>query len=167
MRPRIKVEKQLPDVVLEVAGILAILTTVVVTAFYWSELPDRIPSHFNAAGEPDDWSSKWIAWVLPILQVVIYAAISRLLKSPHILNYPIEITEKNAHRQYRSIGRILRFINTVVAFAFTYISWSTIRIALNEESAIGTGRWFLPVFLGLTIVIPLLIMAISNSKQSK
>jgi len=34
-------------------------------ATIWSKLPDRVPTHFNIAGNPDDWSGKTTLLFLP------------------------------------------------------------------------------------------------------
>ena len=34
-------------------------------AFIWNKLPDRVPTHFNLAGNPDDWSGKTTLLFLP------------------------------------------------------------------------------------------------------
>ena len=33
----------------------------------YPELPERIPIHFNAAGEVDGWGKKGMIWTLPLI----------------------------------------------------------------------------------------------------
>lgn len=40
---------------------LVILLPILVGVILWNQLPERIPSHWNMAGEIDDWSSKTFA----------------------------------------------------------------------------------------------------------
>ena len=39
-------------------GILIIAVTVISTLVLWPQLPDRVPTHWNASGQVDGWSSK-------------------------------------------------------------------------------------------------------------
>lgn len=56
---------------LEVAFLLA---PFVLIASYWSELPARIPVHWNFSGEIDRWESKgWGMFFLPCVSIVIVA----------------------------------------------------------------------------------------------
>jgi uncharacterized membrane protein len=44
---------------------ILILLPYVYLATIWNRLPDRVPTHFNLAGSPDDWSGKSILLFLP------------------------------------------------------------------------------------------------------
>ncbi len=53
---------------------LLILATIAVAAWLYPSLPDRIPTHWNAAGEIDDYSGKpWGVIVLPLAAVFSWA----------------------------------------------------------------------------------------------
>jgi len=53
---------------------LLVLTTIAVAAWLYPSLPDRIPTHWNAAGEVDDYSGKpWGVIVLPLAAVFSWA----------------------------------------------------------------------------------------------
>lgn len=53
---------------------LLILMTIAVAAWLYPSLPDRIPTHWNAAGEIDDYSGKpWGVIVLPLAAVFSWA----------------------------------------------------------------------------------------------
>ncbi|MEY3142446.1 MAG: hypothetical protein RLY21_939 [Planctomycetota bacterium] len=65
---------------------------------WWPQLPEQIPMHFNAAGEPDRWAERSAgAWFLtPIIMValcVLFGAIARWIdrlavNAPGMLNIP-------------------------------------------------------------------------------
>ncbi|HEY0305735.1 MAG TPA: SdpI family protein [Longimicrobiales bacterium] len=43
------------------------------SAVVYDRLPDQIPTHFNLAGEPDDWTGRfWGAFLMPLLGMVMY-----------------------------------------------------------------------------------------------
>lgn len=42
----------------------------------WGRIPDRIPGHYNAAGEIDRWTGKWELFLLPAFGVILYMMLS-------------------------------------------------------------------------------------------
>jgi uncharacterized membrane protein len=44
---------------------ILIVLPYVYLAMIWSKLPDQVPTHFNLAGNPDDWSSRTALLFLP------------------------------------------------------------------------------------------------------
>ena len=52
---------------------LMLLLPIVAGLLLWNQLPDQMPTHWNAAGEVDSWSSKPFAvFGLPVLMLVIH-----------------------------------------------------------------------------------------------
>lgn len=147
-RPKIKIDLDISDFIIEIIGAIFIIMMIAWPLYFFNELPDIIPSHFNAAGEPDGFSQKNTIWSMPALGLFSYISMFILNKFPHIFNYPKEITEENAERQYRIATKLIRTLNVLIAAGFFYISLRTIQTALNEQNGLGT--FFLPIFL-LTI----------------
>ena len=54
--PKIKIPYSTKEQLLQAAGISFLLLMIGLTLYYYDSLPNRIPSHFNAAGEPDAWA---------------------------------------------------------------------------------------------------------------
>ena len=49
---------------------IVILLPIVAGVILWNRLPEQMPSHWNAAGEIDGWSSKWFSvFVMPLLML--------------------------------------------------------------------------------------------------
>lgn len=44
-------------------------------AYYYPQLPDRVATHFNIEGQPDDWSSKGMFLMIYVLLLVIMTLI--------------------------------------------------------------------------------------------
>ena len=42
----------------------------------WGRIPDRIPGHFNSAGEIDRWAGKWELFLLPVTGVILYGILT-------------------------------------------------------------------------------------------
>ena len=125
-------------------------------------LPERIPTHFNIAGEPDGYGSKSTLWILPVTAVIMYIGMTILELFPHIYNYPVEITPENAVRQYRIATRLIRILKTIIAILFSFLSYQTIKTALGITG--GLGKVFLPVSLLITfgVIIIYVVGSLNN-----
>jgi uncharacterized membrane protein len=146
-RPKIKIKSEPIDRIVESIGVIGIILLIGLPVFYYSSLPDIIPRYYGSSGEPDGFSGKGIIWTLPAIGLVMYVGMAMLNKFPHIFNYLIEITTENAERQYKIATKLLRFLNTIIACVFCYITYATIQTALGKQS--GLGSYFTPIFMVL------------------
>ena len=163
-RPRLKIARTSADWLMEIAGVVLLLLLMGMPVFYYSELPELVPRHYNALGEPDAYSDKATLWVLPLVGTVLFVGLLILSRFPHVFNYLEEITEQNAPRQYRMAARMVRILNLVVVAAFAFIQYRTIHIGLGEENALGV--WFLPVLLS-AITLPIVYLIYQSTRNSK
>lgn len=145
-RPKLEIEKEGLDKLLEYIGLLGLIVLIALPLYYYGSLPDTIPSHFGSDGTPDDWSGKGMIWLLPGIGVIMYIGLTILNRFPHTFNYLKQITQENAYYQYKLATRLIRFINTFISCSFAYITWVTIQSA--EDNSEGFGELFLPIFLG-------------------
>jgi uncharacterized membrane protein len=59
-----------------------VLVAVIISIIAYPQLPDRVPTHWNAAGEVNGWSSRlWGAWMLPLIMAVVWLIMRAI---PHI-----------------------------------------------------------------------------------
>ncbi len=144
-RPRIRIKKTQVDYAIEIVGILGLILLISLPLFYFDKLPETIPRHFGANGEPDGFSGRGIIWTLPIIGIIMYIGLFWLNKYPHIFNYPQQVTRENAERLYAIGTRMIRTLNAIITCVFAYITYSTIQTALENQNGLGT--WFLPVFM--------------------
>jgi uncharacterized membrane protein len=145
------------DWLLEAMAILGLMILLGFVIYQYPRLPGTIPSHFNWAGLPDEYSSKSSFWLLPGIGVFIYILLSLIVLIPHQFNYSVRITPANALKQYAMAIRLIRYLKGAIIWLFFYISYATIRVVTKEDS--GLGLWFLPVVLG-GILIPVIIYLI-------
>lgn len=53
--------------------LIILLAPFIASLVLWNDMPDIVPTHFNAAGEADDFGPKWInAFLLPGIAVITY-----------------------------------------------------------------------------------------------
>lgn len=151
-QPKIKPVFTSGDRMIELLSVVVLGMIWVLVIFYFAKLPDTVPVHFDAQGQPDAYGSKTTIVVLPVIAVMLFAGMTILNRYPHIFNYPVKITPENARRQYSIATRLVRILKLVVMFVFLIVGYLTIRTALGHAS--GLGVWFIPVFLVL-INVPL------------
>jgi len=144
-RPRLKPPRSSLDNTLVLVATLGVVFGIIALSWFWPQLPDRIPSHFDAAGSPDAWGGKSALILLPAISCALYLMLMIFSHFPHIYNYPFPITERNAAKQY-SIARAMLFaINAEIAWLFAYILWQSIQVALGNS--LGLGPFFLAIFI--------------------
>ena len=163
-RPKIKLKLGFPDILLESFGWLAILAIWGLVIVNYSSLPNSIPTHFNAAGDPDSYGGKTALFVLPIVGTITFIGMTFLNKFPEIFNYPIEITKSNASAQYTNMTRMMRYLKMILVVIFGTIVFNKIQIAQGISE--GLEIWFLLINLGL-LFIPLIYFIANSFMLSK
>lgn len=156
-RPKIKLELTRSDKILEIMGGGLIFAIWILLGVSYSNLPESIPMHYNAAGEADAFGSKSSILGLPLVATALFIGLSILNQYPHTFNYPDKITEENARYQYRNSTRMLRCLKLVILIIFGMATYLTIRSAHQDTPQLG--KWFLPLTLGL-IFIPVIYFLI-------
>lgn len=101
---------------------LGVLGALGVTAWIlvrYSSLPDTIATHFTARGEADDWGPKWSILVLAGVMLLLSLGLAALSTRPRVLNYPLEVTARNAQTIYREGERVM--VWTLLGMVVTYL----------------------------------------------
>lgn len=148
-RPKISLKSNSFDKWIEAMGWLALLLMWGVTAWFFESLPEKIPTHFNAAGEPDAWGNKSFLFISPGISSLLFLLISLVSLYPHKFNYNIEITSENAAYQYANAVRMMRVMKLAMMLIFLFILVMTIRTALGKAE--GLGWWFILAVFGLML----------------
>jgi len=161
-RPKIKLELTTADKTFEIIGWLLVISVWGLTITNYANLPETIPTHYNGAGQADRFGGKATILTLPLIATVLFVGLTILNKFPHIFNYPTNITQDNALRQYAT--RMIRYLKLIIVVIFGLIEFKTIQIANGQAD--GLGIWFLPMTLGL-IFIPLIYFVVKLFKAKK
>jgi len=162
-RPMLKPELEPLDWLLEVLTLVGLMFFLGYFLYHYRKLPDIIPSHFSASGNPNEFSTKSSLWFLPGMAFFIYALLTIIALIPHQFNYIVKITPENALRQYTMAVRLIRYLKMVLTGLFFYICFSTVRFSMKASS--GLGMWFLPLFLTLILIPLFLYMIVSLRKK--
>jgi len=140
------------DWMLEAAALFALGGMFVWLLLHWGSLPESVPSHYNAAGEPNAWSSKASMWLLPLVGAGLYALISVIGGMNRVWNLPAGV-DRNVSEVQSVVLRLLAVLKAGVTGMFAYISWTGINVALGRAQ--GLGAAFLPVVLAVALLAPL------------
>ena len=122
--------------------------------YYYPNLPEMIPTHFDFNGVPDHYKQKEYIWFLPLLTIITYVSLLVVKRYPRILNYPVKITEENAEDQYNNAINLITVINLIIVISFSYLVYSKVQIAIGNGT--GLGKYFLIIFL-VALAIPTVI----------
>ncbi|NME72704.1 DUF1648 domain-containing protein [Flammeovirga aprica] len=159
-QPKIKLTLSLKDKTIELVCIAILLITWLIPLIVYNDLPDEIAIHFNSKGIPDNYGHKSTLFGLPIFATFLFILLTILNKYPHTFNYPTEITEDNAFKQYTLSTRFMRFVKLSILIVFLVIVYKSVE--LNPE---GLGTFFLPFVLLITfmpIIIYFLVLRKNN-----
>ena len=155
-RPRIKVPFEPMDIFIELTSISILLFMWIYALYNYVDLPETIPTHFNSKGEVDDFGNKLTIWIVPGIATVMYVGLFFLNKFPHLHNYMVNITEENALKNYRFSTRILRGVNFICVFFMAFITFKIIESAKGSNFTLGS--WFLPVVIGVSVILPIILL---------
>lgn len=163
-RPRITLTHSPLDRAVEWLCAILLGALWVLTIYVYFDMPQTIPTHFNAMGEPDAYGDKGTLFILAVLGTLIYAGMTALNKIPHVFNYLTTITAENAREQYILSTRMLRFIKLMVLFIFNSIVLYAYFSSTGEMK--GAGSWFLPIIFSF-LLLPLIYLVIHLARKNK
>ena len=138
-----KIKNNLADKIMEAICLVLMVGIVLYLMITWGNIPDKVPMHYDWAGNVDRWGSKGELLFLPIMTWLMYGFLSVVGLFPGAWNTGVKVTEENQVRVYRVIKYLINSLKLIVVLDFSYMTINTI-IGRNLPV------WFLPVFLGLT-----------------
>ncbi len=110
-------------------------------------LAARIPTHFNAAGEPNAWGPPDALWLLPAVASGLYLFISLVALFPAAFNFPVRTTPLNRPLLEAITLRMIACLKAELACLFLYIQWA---IVASARAGRGTlSPVMMPLFLAV------------------
>lgn len=150
-RLRLKLKLSPIDYFVEIVSFSELIYLIILPIYYFNHLPDLLPKHFNAAGNPDSFGARNTIWVLPAIGLVMYIGLSFLNRFPYLFNYPVNITEENAQNLYTIGTRTVRTLKLIIILIFFYINY-TIKIGLKEASGLSVYFLLISMILIMTLI---------------
>jgi len=147
------------DINLEIIAAAALLGSFAVVGYCWPELPDRVPMHYDLAGNPDRWGGKGSLFILPVVSIFTYGLLSVLsytFRDPK--SYPKGNIKND--KQIFYVRRLLTWLKTEIVLWFFYIEWETINIGLGKAAVLsGYVSYGALIIIFITMTIFLIKMA--------
>ncbi len=152
--PKLEVKLSDSDRKIVKLGWLFIVAHLFITLYFYFDLPEKIPIHYNLKGEVDGYGSKGMWWLLFIINLVLYCGLSIFTTrtKPWKFNSFVKITEKNAKKVYGLTLQMLVVLNTTIAFFILFIAIDII-LKVKKIDGIELSSAFIPL-CGLLILIP-------------
>jgi uncharacterized membrane protein len=131
-----------------VAVILLVLTVAATAhAVYGPDpLPERIPTHFDAAGNPDGWGKPAMLWLLPFLSTAIFLLMTWVARFPSAFNFPARATVVTPRLEAIAL-KMISWLKLEVIALFARIQYQTIALARQGRGTLS------PAFLPLVLVV--------------
>jgi uncharacterized membrane protein len=146
LRPSMKDKKVFCSKVLEAISIVITICLWLIVAVNYNNLPDTIPSHFNASGTVDGYNDKSSIWGVPIAGTVIWAILTIVNRFPYVFRFPNGSKSKSP-AQINNARSMLRILKLICVTAFFFIVSSIIYSSTRE-----VGPLFLPIFIFLITI---------------
>ncbi|MEO1021037.1 MAG: SdpI family protein [Bacteroidota bacterium] len=109
-----------------------------VSAYLWNDLPDIVPTHFNAKGEADDWGPKWVnALMLPGIGLGTYLLMVFL---PAI----------DPKKRITSNQKAIAAIRVITSLFIVAVYGIVIRISLGHSFSF---QGYVPVGVGILFIV--------------
>jgi uncharacterized membrane protein len=153
--------------ILEAAALaaLGLLAWITCRALYGSNpLPQRIPTHFTAAGQPNAWGPPSSLWLLLIVAMGLYLLISVAALFPASFNFPVRSTALNRPRLEALTVRMMASVKAELACLFLYIQWSIIESARHGNTALSPA--IMPLFL-VAVFVTVAVHALAGFRAAR
>lgn len=135
-----KIKHGIVDWIMEAISLLLLIGASLYLLIGWDSFPEKLPGHYNFAGEVDRWGDKKELIFLAAVAWVLYLLILTVERFPRIWNTGVQVTPQNRVRVYRTLKYMLGTMKLLINGIFTFLIVYT---PLGQALPV----WFLPVFL--------------------
>lgn len=124
---KIKLKYTKFQIIAEIIAIFSLIGMFVYPFIMWGDMPDKIPMHYNGAGEITRLGSKYELIILSIVGVFLYLLITVVMFFPSIWNVPVTVTDKNKDRVYGCIRSMIVLLKAEIMASFLYLIYNSIQ----------------------------------------
>ena len=122
--------------ILETAGIVALVALgwMTYSALYGpGRLPTRVPTHFDAAGNPNGWGTPAMMLILPFVGAAIYLIFTIAAQFPSSFHYPVRAKAVNLPRLQEVTLNLMAWIKVEMVCLFAVLQGVFIQSARSGE----------------------------------
>ncbi len=139
-----KIKNSPADIIMEVLGLIMLIGTPLYLFISWPSIPDKLPMHYNFAGEIDRWGGKGEVLFIVVMLWILYLMISLVEHLPSVWNTGVQVTPENRVRVYRTLKYMVKTLKLAMTVVFTFL-------ILNTVAETPLPGWFTPAYLILII----------------
>ncbi|MDD5291234.1 MAG: SdpI family protein [Patescibacteria group bacterium] len=127
-----------PTIKTEIFPLLILAATIISSFYFYAGFPERVPTHWDFAGQVNGWGSRSFAFIIPGVMVIMYLLFMVL---------PFLDPKKEKYSQFKKVYHILK---DVILLFMAVIYLATSLNALGYNLPIGI---IIPVGVGLLFII--------------
>lgn len=120
---------------LETALVVLIITPILLLVYYYPQLPERIPMHWNWKGEADEWTPKTYFAVFSLAAMIVYMQALLLFIKRGVLGVkmtlPAEHTEQYLKLKEEALSLTVRFIDWMRLLLCIFTGSVSVNIAFS------------------------------------
>jgi uncharacterized membrane protein len=132
-------------IVRELLALAGVVFSVAMVADFYSRLPERIATHFNAAGVANGLGARSVLWVLVGIAVLLYLILSVVGSLQGVVSLKRPLTPEREKVVLAESIEMVGWIKVEVCWMFAYLCLAMVRNGMGLQ--VGLGWWFLPVTL--------------------
>ena len=139
-----KIKNSPADIIMEALGLVMLIGTPLYLVIRWPSIPNKLPMHYNFAGEIDRWGGKGEVLFLVVMVWILYLMISLVEHFPSVWNTGVQVTPENRMRVYRTLKYMVKTLKLAMTLVFTFLIFNTV-------AGIPLPEWFTVVYVILII----------------
>lgn len=116
-------------------------------ADFYSRLPERIATHFNAQGVANGLGARSTLWVLVGIAVLLYLILSVVGSLQGVVSLKRPLAPEREKVVLAESMAMVGWIKVEVCWMFVYLCLAMVRNGMGLQ--VGLGWWFLPVTLAV------------------
>lgn len=131
-------------------GLALLCLLLAVTVVRLPFLPEKIPTHFNFAGQADAYGGKWAALLLPVIAIFLFVMLEVCaFRRPDLLNIPVKIKPEYKTESYAVARLMTQILNVEIMGLCLLIQCA---VVFGRPGLLG-GVWLLAAVMLATIAV--------------
>jgi uncharacterized membrane protein len=127
----------------ELIAAAGLVFAVAVVMDFYSRLPERIATHFNAEGMANGLGAKSVLWVLVGIAVLLYLTLTAVGSLSRVVRLHRPLAPEREKAVLAESMAMVGWIKAVICWMFAYLCLAMVRNGMGLQ--VGLGAWFLPV----------------------
>lgn len=107
---------------MHILSVLCLTASTLFLAAGWNQIPEKVPVHYNFAGEADSMTGKGTLILIPVMNWLMYLGISALEHFPQVWNTGVEVTAQNRERVYRVLYHMIVSMKLSLVLIFSFMT---------------------------------------------